>query len=122
MERALRVAPFALVAAFGFACGAERATPLELCSAILESKLPDSEVVAVLPRPPDRLDITYAAPDEDRTPVEGHLLCEVERSELGGPRLRAAILDGRPLSDTELVVVNANLLLDELYWIGNRSG
>jgi hypothetical protein len=113
----LRIAQFIPVAAVLLACSAERPTPVELCSAILERKLPGAEVVAIVPQPPDRLDITYAAPD-----AEGHLTCEVERSDLGGPRLRAATLDGRPLSDTELVVVNANLLLDELYWIGKPSG
>jgi len=58
---------------------------------------------------------------EDEAPVEGLLACEVERSRLGGPRLKAAVLDGRPLSETELVVRNSNLLLDELYAIGKRS-
>jgi hypothetical protein len=31
------------------------------------------------------------------------------------------VLDGRPLSDTGLVVRNSNLLRDELYAIGKRS-
>jgi len=119
---ALRIAPFVFAAALLGACGGERASPAELCSAILERKVPGSEVVSIAPRPPDRLDITYAVRDGDQAPMAGSLTCEVGRSGLGGPRLRAAILDGRPLSDTELVVVNANLLLDELYWIGNRSG
>jgi hypothetical protein len=118
----LRIALFALVAAALSGCGPQRATPVELCTAILAQKVPAAEVVAVSPQPPDGLDITYAAAAADEARVEGHLVCELERSDLGGPRLRAASLDGRPLSDTELVVVNANLLLDELYWLGRRSG
>ena len=122
MEHAIRIALFAFGAVFLFACGAERATPVEACTGILESKVPSYEVVGIVLQPLDRTEITYATPDEGGAPVERHLLCEVERSGLGGLRLRTAILDGRPLSDTELVVLNANLLLDELYWLGKRSG
>jgi hypothetical protein len=122
LDRALRIVAFACAAPLLVACGAETATPVELCSALLASKLPGAEVVAVAPRPPDRLEITYAVRADGEPPAQGHLACEVERSRLGGPRLRAAVLDGRPLSDTELVVRNSNLLLDELYAIGKRSG
>ena len=122
VHRALPIAAFACAAPLLVACGDETATPVELCTALLASKLPGAAVVAVVPHPPDRLEITYAVTDEDEAPVEGHLACEVERSRLGGPRLRTAVLDGRPLSDTELVVRNSNLLLDELYALGKRSG
>lgn len=113
MRRAVCVSPLVAIA---FACGAEPATPVELCAALLASKLPGSEVAAVASRPPDGVELTYT-----NASAAGHLACEIERSALGGPRLRAASLDGRPLSDTELVVRNANLLLDELYAIGSRS-
>lgn len=122
MRRAIGIAPFVLGAGLALACGGERATPVELCTALLASKRPGSEVVAIVPRPPERLEITYAFAGDGEDPVEGLLACELERSRLGGPRLRAAVLDGRPLSDTELVVRNSNLLLDELYAIGKRSG
>ena len=122
MDRAIRIAPFAVGAGLLFACGAERGAPVELCTGILERKLPSSEVVAIVPQPLDRPEITYAAPDEDGAPVQGHLACEVERSRSGGLRLRAATLDGRPLSETELVVLNANLLLDDLDRIGKQKG
>ena len=112
-----RLVPLVLL----FGCNSESATPVELCTALLASKLPSAEVVAVAPQPPNRLEITYAVTVEDEAPVEGLLACEVERSRLGGPRLKAAVLDGRPLSETELVVRNSNLLLDELYAIGKRS-
>jgi hypothetical protein len=120
--RALPITAFACAAPLLVACGEETATPVELCTALLASKLPGAAVVAIVPQPPDRLEIIYAVTAEDEPPVEGHLACEVERSRLGGPRLRAAVLDGHPLSDTELVVRNSNLLLDELYAIGKRSG
>jgi hypothetical protein len=123
MQRAVWLPFLALGAALALACGAEPTTPVELCTALLVSKLPGSEVAAVTPLPPEGLELTYThpTPAADGTPVEGHLACEIERSALGGPRLRAASLDGRPLSDTELVVRNANLLLDELYAIGKRG-
>jgi hypothetical protein len=115
---ALWLAPLALL----LACGGEPATPVELCTALLLSKVPAAEVVAVAPEPPDRLQIVYAVRSGDEAPpAEGLLACELERSRLGGPRLKAAVLDGRPLSETELVVRNSNLLLDELYAIGKRS-
>ena len=122
VDRVLAIAPFAGGAFLVLACGAEPATPVELCSAVLASKLPGSEVIAIVPQPPDRLELAYTLRTEDDAPLEGRLACEIERSRLGGPRLRGASLDGRPLSDTELVVRNANLLLDELYAIGGRSG
>jgi len=118
VDLALPMAPFVLGACLLLACSAEPATPVELCSAVLASKLPGSEVVAIVPQPPDRLELVYSLPVEDHAPVEGRLACHVARSRLGGPRLEGAILDGRPLSETELVVRNANLLLDELYAIG----
>jgi hypothetical protein len=118
----MRCAPFVFGAAFLLACGAGRGDPVELCTGVLERKLPDSEVLGVAPRPLDRPEITYAAPDEDGDPVRGRLACEVERSRSGGLRLRAAILDGRPLSETELVVLNAELLLDDLDRIGRQKG
>jgi hypothetical protein len=118
--RAIGIVPLLGGAAFVLACGGERATPVELCTALLASKRPGSEVVAIVPQPPDRLEITYALAVDGEAPVEGRLACELERSRLGGPRLRAAVLDGRPLSETELVVRNSNLLLDELYAIGKR--
>ena len=120
MRRAVWFSPLVAIA---FACGAEPATPVELCVALLASKVPDAEVSGVVSQPPDGVELTYAHPTTARegAPVEGRLACEIERSALGGPRLRAASLDGRPLSDTELVVRNANLLLDELYAIGSRS-
>jgi hypothetical protein len=106
-----------------FACGAEPPTPVELCAALLATKLPGSEVAGVASLPPDGVELSYTRPAraKDGAPIEGHLACEIERSALGGPRLRAASLDGSPLSETELVVRNANLLLDELYAIGSRS-
>ncbi len=122
MDPAIRIAPFACGAILLFACGGGRGAPVELCAEILERKLPASEVVGVDLQSFDRPEITYAATDEDGVPVQGRLACEVERSRSGGLRLRAAILDGRPLSETELVVLNADLLLDELYRIGKQRG
>ena len=120
VPRPLPIAAFACAALV--ACGVEPGTPVELCTALLASKVPGSEVVATLSQPPDGLELTYVVPAGDEAPREGRLACEVERSRLGGPRLRAAVLDGRPLSDTELVVRNSNLLLDELYAIGSGRG
>lgn len=120
---ALRLAAlWAVPPAVLLACGGESATPVELCTALLLSKVPAAEVVAVAPEPPDRLEIAYAvSAGGEAPPATGLLACELERSRLGGQRLRAAVLDGRPLSETELVVRNSNLLLDELYAIGKRS-
>lgn len=122
MDRATRIASFTVGAALLFACGAGRGAPVELCAEVLERKLPASEVVGIVPRLPDRPEITYAAPDKDGAPVRGHLTCEVERSRSGGLRLRAATLDGRPLSETELALLNAGLLLDDLDRIGRQRG
>jgi hypothetical protein len=122
VDRATRIAPLAFAAVLLFACGADPRTPVELCAGLLEKKLPASEVVEIVPQPLHRPEITYAASDDSGAPVQGHLACEVERSRSGGLRLRAAILDGRPLSETELVVLNANLLLDDLYRIGKQRG
>ena len=124
VDRTLQIAPLASGALLLLACGAEPATPDELCAALLASKLPGAEVVAIVPLPPAGLELTYtdAAPADNGAAVEGHLACQFRRSGLGGPRLEAASLDGRPLSDTELVVRNANLLLDELYSIGKGRG
>jgi hypothetical protein len=120
--RAGRIAAFAFGAALVLGCGAEPATPAELCAALLESKRPGAEVVASTAHGEGRLELVYELPEEADAPAEGSLTCEVERSALGGARLRAAHLDGRALSETELVVRNANLLLDELYALGSRRG
>jgi hypothetical protein len=122
VDRATHRTPFVFGAAWLLACGAGRGEPVELCTGVLERKLPASEVLGIVPRPLDRPEITYAAPGEDGDPVRGRLACEVERSRSGGLRLRAAILDGRPLSETELVVLNAELLLDDLDRIGRQKG
>lgn len=117
MRSPRRTIPLLCGAALSFACAAEPVTPLELCEALLESKRPGAEVVTRATEAEGRLELAYALPEEGD---EGSLVCEVERSALGGPRLRAAQLDGRALSDTELVVRNANLLLDDLYALGSR--
>src|SRR5688500_19651575 len=96
---ASRIAPLAGVGLL-LGCAAEPATPHTLCEALLESKRPGAAVVASLADGERRLALAYALPGEG---PEGVLTCEVEGSALGGPRLRAAHLDGRPLSDTELV-------------------
>jgi hypothetical protein len=119
-RRPLRIAP--CLAALLLGCAGEQATPLALCEALLENKRPGAEVTAIVAHPEGRLEMTYTVPAEEEAPAEGSLECETERSALGGPRLRAARLDGSPLSDTELVVRNANLLLDELYTLGSRRG
>jgi hypothetical protein len=118
-HRVRSLAAVCAIAAGLASCAAEPQTPLELCEALLESKLPDAEVVTRATESEGRLELGYALPDDGGV---GSLVCEVERSALGGPRLRAAQLDGRPLSDTELVVRNANLLLDDLYALGSRRG
>jgi hypothetical protein len=118
MRPARRTAPLVCgVALAFFACAAEPPTPLELCEALLASKRPDAEILTRATEAEGRLELAYALPDDGG---EGSLVCEVGRSALGGPRLRGAQLDGRPLSDTELVVRNANLLLDDLYALGSR--
>jgi hypothetical protein len=118
MRRAHRTT-LLLCGALSFACAAEPGTPLELCEALLENKRPGAEVVTRATEADGRLELAYALANDGG---EGLLTCDVERSALGGSRLRAANLDGRPLSDTELVVRNANLLLDELYALGSRRG
>jgi hypothetical protein len=119
MRLARRTAPLVCGAALAFGCAAQPATPLELCEALLASKRPGAEVATTTVLAGGGVELAYALPDEG---AAGVLTCEVERSALGGPRLRAAQLDGHALSDTELVVRNANLLLDELYAIGSRRG
>jgi hypothetical protein len=118
MRLARRTAPLLGVGLL-LGCAAEPAAPRALCEALLESKRPGAAVVASLADGDGRLALAYALPDGG---PEGILTCEVEGSALGGPRLRAARLDGRPLSDTELVVRNANLLLDDLYALGGGRG
>jgi hypothetical protein len=112
-----RTAPLLCVALLALGCAAEPATPRALCEALLESKRPGAEVRVTTVLAGGGVELAYALPEEG---AEGVLTCEVEGSTLGGPRLRAARLDGRPLSDTELVVRNANLLLDDLYALGSR--
>jgi hypothetical protein len=104
--------------ALWLACGGEPATPAELCAALLESKLPGADVTATMEQAADQLTLAYALPVEDEPPAVGELVCHTRHSALGGLRLESAVLDGRALSETELVVRNSNLLLDELYAIG----
>src|SRR5688572_8273333 len=110
----MRASPFSSIArlacggALALGCAAEPATPLALCEALLASHRPGAQVRTTTLIAGGVVEIAYALPDD--TGGEGSLACEVERSALGGPRLRAARLDGRALSDTELVVRNANLL------------
>ena len=114
------IARFACGAALALGCAAEPATPLALCEALLASHRPGAQVRTITSIAAGVVEVAYALPDEGGS--EGSLACEVERSSLGGPRLRAARLDGRALSDMELVVRNANLLLDELHALGSRRG
>jgi hypothetical protein len=117
MRLARRTGPLLCGAALALGCAAEPATPLALCEALLASKRPGAEVRVSTVLAGGGVELAYALPDDGN---EGILTCETERSALGGPRLRAARLDGRALSDTELVVRNANLLLDDLYALGSR--
>lgn len=120
MNQAIQIAPFALGAVLLSACADDHGARVELCAEILERKLPSSEVVEIVPQPPGGPEITYDATDEDGDLVRGHLECELERSRSGGLRVRSVTLDGRPLSAAEIVVLNANLLLDDLDRTGRR--
>jgi hypothetical protein len=120
VSHAIQIAPLALGAVLLSACADQRGARIELCAGILERKLPASEVVEIAPQPSERPAITFDAVDDEGAPVRGRLECELERSRAGGLRVRSVTLDGRPLSEAEIAVLNANLLLDDLDRIGRR--
>jgi hypothetical protein len=120
VNQAIAIAPLALGAILLSACADDHGARVELCAGILERRLPASEVVEIARHPSDGPEITYDAVDEDGAPVRGRLECKLERSRSGGLRVRSVTLDGRPLSEAEIVVLNANLLLDDLDRTGRR--
>lgn len=97
------------------ACSETPVTPTDLCTRVLLEAFPDAKLRATpsAPRPHSPRLLFEAAPREG-FPGVGRFACETQRSLHGTLRLRSARLDERPLSDAELALINAELLLEDI--------
>ena len=108
-RRALCCAALLLAAA---SCGG-RSTPEErLCVEILARRSPAAQVLAIESAPEEqRAAITYRVKG---SPVASELDCAFQANENGGLRVRSVAIDGEPLLEAELAVIDADLLFDDL--------
>lgn len=95
-------------------CGREKEEGGELCSALLARTLPSARVLEARRESTLRRTLRFEATDGDGERVEGTFRCELETARSGGLRVKAVLVDGRELSEEELVLINADLLLDDL--------
>lgn len=107
----------AVLALAALACARAPDPASATCVHVLERRLPEAQVLAVAAEPGAQAAVDFRL-GEDRS--ARRLTCAVERSgSEGGWRVRAASLDGVPLTDAELAVVNADLFLRELAQAGS---
>jgi hypothetical protein len=103
------------------ACAPKRDSGSLLCGQILEEKLPAAHVVETLPQDSDQRFAIVFETGEGAGRRLRRLECEVEGSPAGGLRLRAARLDGQPLTGAEVAVINSDLFLADLQRAGSTS-
>jgi hypothetical protein len=115
--RALLCAAFSIAAP---GCG-NRSTPeAHLCLDILKRRSPAAQVLAIAAEPEDqRATISYRVKG---APVTSQLACEFQAIETGGLRVRSVAVDGQPLLEAELAVIDADLLFSDMRSGGANAG
>jgi hypothetical protein len=97
------------------ACTDTTRSPVALCTRVLLMEFPDAELRAAAPGPaPHSPRLLFEAEPRDDFPGLGRFACETRPSAHGTLRLESAGLDERPLSEAELALINADLLLEDL--------
>lgn len=104
----------ALVAAVvGVACSDEMAPRTRVCAEILALQVPESEVVETWPGARGAT-FAYRIEGED-VPSVHQLGCELEEPTPGRLRAKSVRVDGRDLSEAEILLLNSELLLAEIH-------
>ena len=111
-----RLARRALLCAFlsipALACARRTAPEARLCLDILKRRSPAAEVLAIAAEPSERrATIAYRIKG---APATSELACEFQAIETGGLRVRSVAVDGQPLVEAELAIIDADLFLDDL--------
>ena len=102
----------ALVAWVGLACADAVSPETRVCGEILELQVPGAELVQAWPGE-QGVALDYRVEGEDAEALH-RIECLIEESEPGRLRARSLRMDGRELSEAELVLVNSELLLAEI--------
>jgi hypothetical protein len=104
-----------LYAAFSIAvpgCGARSTPEARLCLDILKRRSPAAQVLAIAAEPENqRATISYRVKGASLT---SRLACEFQAIETGGLRVRSVAVDGQPLLEAELAVIDADLLFNDM--------
>jgi hypothetical protein len=115
MPATFRLLLFGLVATTGLACAPKPDPRTALCESVLARRLPRARVVDTrVDRGASRVTLAFESARGVTVPTAGRLECETMASDAGGLRLRSARLDGAPLPEAEMAVINADLLLADL--------
>ena len=94
------------------ACARHAAPEARLCLDILKRRSPAAEVLGVAAEPgQQRATIAYRIKG---APATNELACEFQAIETGGLRVRSVAVDGQPLLEAELAVIDADLLFDDM--------
>lgn len=102
----------ALAALCGLACGQEAAPGTRVCAEILSLRAPGAQLVETwLGTGGVAVDYRFEGEPADSS---HRLDCALEETEPGRLRARALHVDGRALPETELLLVNSELLLAEI--------
>jgi len=111
-----RLVRSALLCAFlsiaALACARRAAPEARLCLDILKRRSPAAEVLAIAAEPSEqRTTIAYRIKG---APATSELACEFQAIESGGLRVRSVAVDGQPLLEAELAIIDADLLFDDM--------
>lgn len=102
----------ALAAWIGLACADAPSPGTRVCAEILALQAPGAEVVEAWPGAHGSA-LDYRVPGEDAKGVH-RIECLIAEPEPGRLRAQSVRIEGRELSEAELVLVNAELLLAEI--------
>jgi len=96
----------------GLACGDEVAPSTRVCTEILALQVPEGEIVEAWP---GARGATFAYRTEGEDVASVHRLeCAIAEPTPGRLRAQSLRVDGRELSDAEILLVNSELLLTEI--------
>jgi len=102
----------ALLAVAALACAKQAAPEARLCLDILNRRSPAAEVLAIAAEPSEsRATIAYRIKG---APATSELECEFQPIETGALRVRSVAVDGQPLLEAELAIIDADLLFDDM--------
>ena len=101
-------------------CGHRSVPEAHLCLDILKRRSPAAQVVEIAAEPDlRRAAIEYRVKG---APATSRLACEFQETETGGLRVRSVAVDGQPLLEAELAVIDADLLFDDMRRGGAERG